>query len=224
MAKAVFDNAASATPKNHFTVGIIDDVRGTSLPFDASFNIEGKGMYRGMFFGIGSDGTVGANKNTIKIIGGETENNAQGYFVYDSKKAGAMTVSHLRFGKELTNKPYLLSTANFVACHKTSFLNTCDMLKDAAEGRYFSSPLPKRKKKYGIPCRWRSSNISSKRRCASSSLTPSTLAQDLGLGGRINMIMQTAFFLISNIIGKDEAVKSIKEQIEKTYRRRANRS
>ena len=115
-------------PKNHFTVGINDDVTGTSLDYDESFIVEGKGSYKAMFFGLGADGTVGANKNTIKIIGTETDNFAQGYFVYDSKKSGSMTTSHLRFGKDKLLNPYLLSTANFVACHNPSFLERYDML------------------------------------------------------------------------------------------------
>ncbi len=135
--------------------------------------IEGDGVFRGMFFGLGADGTVGANKNTIKIIGGETDNYAQGYFVYDSKKSGAMTVSHLRFGKEPISKPYLLTDANFVACHKTSFLKTYDMLHNAARGRHIPpDDLPSEGRGLGHAARSRSSSTSSKRRCASSSSTP----------------------------------------------------
>ena len=220
MVKAVFDNASGRQPKNHFTVGITDDVALTSLEVDDSFMIEGKGMFRGMFFGLGSDGTVGANKNTIKIIGGETEDNAQGYFVYDSKKAGAMTVSHLRFGKEQTNKPYLLTTANFIACHKTSFLNTYDMLKKAAEGAVFLLTTSHSKEEVWdtLPLEIQRHLIEKKMRLFI--IDAVALAEELGLGSRINMIMQTAFFVISNIIDKDQAVRSIKEQIEKTYRKK----
>ena len=220
MVKAVFDNLSGSAPKNHFTVGIIDDVAHTSLHVDNSFMIEGKGVFRGMFFGLGADGTVGANKNTIKIIGGETENNAQGYFVYDSKKSGAMTVSHLRFGKEPINKPYLLTTANFIACHKTSFLNTYDMLEKAAKGAIFLLTTSHSKEEVWdtLPLEIQQHLIEKRMRFFI--IDAVTLAEELGLGSRINMIMQTAFFVISNIIPKEEAIRSIKEQIEKTYRKK----
>ncbi len=220
MVKAVFDNLSGTTPKNHFTVGITDDVTHTSLPVDNSFMIEGEGVFRGMFFGLGADGTVGANKNTIKIIGGETDNNAQGYFVYDSKKSGAMTVSHLRFGKEPLNKPYLLTTANFVACHKTSFLKTCDMLENAAEGAIFllTTSYTKETVWDTLPLEMQQHLIEKKMRFFI--IDAITLAGELGLGNRINMIMQTAFFLISDIIPKEEAIRSIKEQIAKTYKKK----
>src|ERR1041385_2657647 len=129
MVKAVFDNLATAQPKNHFTVGINDDVSGTSLKYDAEFSTESDKVIRALFYGLGADGTVGANKNSIKIIGEETENYAQGYFVYDSKKSGSMTVSHLRFGPELIRSTYLVSKSNFVACHQPMFLERYDMLK-----------------------------------------------------------------------------------------------
>ncbi|MEK7289770.1 MAG: 2-oxoacid:acceptor oxidoreductase family protein, partial [Planctomycetota bacterium] len=145
MVKAVFDNLSQSKPKNHFTIGINDDVTGTSLNYDESFTIEGKEAYRALFYGLGADGTVGANKNTIKIIGTETENYAQGYFVYDSKKAGSTTVSHLRFGKEKILNPYLVSKANFIACHNTSFLEKLDMLADAEEGATFLLTTSKKK-------------------------------------------------------------------------------
>ena len=220
MVKAVFDNLTGNVPKNHFTVGIIDDVTHTSLRVDNSFIIEGDDVFRGMFFGLGADGTVGANKNTIKIIGGETDNNAQGYFVYDSKKSGAMTVSHLRFGKELLNKPYLLTTANFVACHKTSFLQTNDMLQNAAKGATFllTTSQPKEQVWDTLPLEIQQHLIEKRMRFFI--IDAVTLAGELGLGSRINMIMQTAFFVISDIIPKDEAIRSIKEQIEKTYKKK----
>ena len=221
MVKAVFDNLSGTRPKkNHFTVGIIDDVTHTSLPVDKSFMIEGEGVFRGMFFGLGADGTVGANKNTIKIIGGETDNNAQGYFVYDSKKSGAMTVSHLRFGKEPLNKPYLLTTANFIACHKTSFLRTYDMLQNAAKGAIFLLTTSHTKEAVWdtLPLEIQQHLIEKRMRFFI--IDAVTLAHELGLGSRINMIMQTAFFVISDIIAKEEAIRSIKEQIEKTYRKK----
>ena len=136
MVKAVFDNLAAASPKNHFTVGINDDVTHTSLAYDPEFSTESDKVVRAMFYGLGSDGTVGANKNSIKIIGENTDNYAQGYFVYDSKKAGAMTVSHLRFGPKPIRSTYLVSKANFVACHQPVFLDRYDMLKDAGARRH----------------------------------------------------------------------------------------
>ncbi|MCJ7692722.1 MAG: 2-oxoacid:acceptor oxidoreductase family protein, partial [Sedimentisphaerales bacterium] len=137
MVKAVFDNLDSEKPKKGFTVGIIDDVTNTSLEVDESFEISDEGLFSAMFYGLGSDGTVGANKNSIKIIGEQTDNYAQGYFVYDSKKAGAVTISHLRFGKELIRRPYLVSKADFVACHNPSFLEKYDMLSSARDGGTF---------------------------------------------------------------------------------------
>ena len=137
MAKAVYDNLDADSPKNGFTVGIIDDVANTSLDVDHSFDIDAKGLYMAMFYGLGSDGTVGANKNSIKIIGELTDNNAQAYFVYDSKKAGAVTISHLRFGKEKIHRPYLIGKADFVACHNTSFLEKFDMLSSVRDGGTF---------------------------------------------------------------------------------------
>ncbi len=223
MAKAVFDNLSGKNPKNHFTIGITDDVTHTSLAVDESFIIEGDGVFRGMFFGLGADGTVGANKNTIKIIGGETDNYAQGYFVYDSKKSGAMTVSHLRFGESRLDKPYLLTTANFIACHKTSFLKTCDMLQDAAEGATFLLTTSHTKEEVWdtLPIEIQRHLIEKKMRFFI--IDAVTLAEELGLGNRINMIMQTAFFVISDIIPKEEAIRSIKEQIAKTYKKKGEK-
>ena len=217
MAKAVFDNLASPSPKNHFTVGINDDVTHTSLPVDKSFTLEGKSVFRGMFYGLGSDGTVGANKSTIKIIGSETDNFAQGYFVYDSKKSGALTVSHLRFGPVALCNPYLLVTANFVACHQPAFLTTYDMLDNAADGAVFLLNTPHKKEEVWdtLPRKIQENLIRKKMRFYI--IDAMTLADELGLGGRINMIMQTAFFVISNIIPRDQAIGAIKEQIKKTY-------
>lgn len=217
MVKAVFDNLTQAERKNHFTVGIIDDVTHTSLPVDESFMLERKGVFRGMFYGLGADGTVGANKSTIKIIGSETDNFAQGYFVYDSKKSGAMTVSHLRFGKERINTPYLLTTANFVACHQPSFLKTYDMLENATEGCVFllNTSSSKETAWDALPLEIQQHLIAKKMRFFI--IDAVALAEELGLGGRINMIMQTAFFVISGIMPVDEAIRSIKGQITKTY-------
>jgi len=173
MAKGVFDNLKSDSPKNHFTAGIVDDVTGSSLEVDESFDLEGEN-FRGLFYGLGSDGTVGANKNSIKIIGGNTDNFAQGYFVYDSKKAGAITVSHVRFGKELIRKPYLITSAQFVACHNFSFLEKYDMLSKLREGGTFLLNSP-----YGPGCRAKCNSRSSKRKPSSTSSTPSPWPRSL---------------------------------------------
>jgi pyruvate-ferredoxin/flavodoxin oxidoreductase len=217
MVKAVFDNLSVSSPKNHFTVGINDDVAGTSLPYDESFRIEGKGVFRALFYGLGADGTVGANKNTIKIIGTETDNFAQGYFVYDSKKSGAITISHLRFGKEKIHNPYLVPAANFIACHNTSFLEKYDMLSKAEEGATFLlTTLHKKDDVWDtLPAEVQEQLISKKMKFYI--IDAISLAEELGLGTRINMIMQTAFFVIAGIIPKEDAIKSIKEQIKKTY-------
>jgi pyruvate-ferredoxin/flavodoxin oxidoreductase len=217
MVKAVFDNLSASSPKNHFTIGINDDVAGTSLAYDESFRIEGKGVFRALFYGLGADGTVGANKNTIKIIGTETDNFAQGYFVYDSKKSGAITISHLRFGKEKIHNPYLVPAANFIACHNTSFLDRYDMLSKAEEGAIFLLTTSHRKDEVWdtLPAEVQEQLVAKKMKFYV--IDAVTLAEELGLGTRINMIMQTAFFVIAGIIPKEEAIKSIKEQIKKTY-------
>ncbi|MFI5294814.1 MAG: pyruvate:ferredoxin (flavodoxin) oxidoreductase [Thermodesulfovibrionales bacterium] len=217
MAKAVFDNLAKTAPKNHFTIGINDDLTSTSLDYDESFRIEGSGVFRALFYGLGADGTVGANKNTIKIIGTETENYAQGYFVYDSKKSGAITISHLRFGKEKIHDPYLVPKANFIACHNTSFLEKYDMLANAEEKSTFLLTTSHGKKEVwdSLPAEVQEHLISKKMKFFI--IDALSLAEELGLGTRINMIMQTAFFVISGIIPKEDAIKSIKEQIKKTY-------
>ncbi|MBI5141598.1 MAG: pyruvate:ferredoxin (flavodoxin) oxidoreductase [Nitrospirae bacterium] len=218
MAKAVFDNAASANSKNHFCVGPNDDVMMTSLEYDEDrFNIEGSDVFRAMFFGLGSDGTVGANKNTIKIIGTETENSAQGYFVYDSKKSGSITTSHLRFGKNRILAPYLIKKANFIACHNPVFLDTYDMLANLEEGGTFllTSDYGKDDIWGHLPMDVQKSLIDKKAKFYI--IDAISLAAALGLGARINMIMQTAFFMISGILTREEAVASIKKAIKKTY-------
>jgi pyruvate-ferredoxin/flavodoxin oxidoreductase len=216
MVKAVFDNLSNAKPKNHFTVGINDDVSGTSLVVDESFQLKDK-AYRALFYGLGADGTVGANKNTIKIIGGETDNYAQGYFAYDSKKSGSMTISHLRFGKDMIQNPYLLSDANFVACHNQSFLEKYDMLAQAEDGAIFLLTTS-----YGKDTVWDTLPAEMQKQLIAKKMKfyiidAVSVAEELGLGARINMIMQTAFFIISGIIPKDDAVKAIKKEINKTY-------
>ena len=217
MVKAVFDNLDKDEPKNHFTVGIIDDVTNSSLEFDPEFTVEDDETYRAMFYGLGSDGTVGANKNSIKIIGELTDNFAQGYFVYDSKKAGAMTISHLRFGKKPIRRPYLISKAHFFACHNWSFLDKYDMLKNAQEGGVFllNSPYGKDEVWEKLPAKVQKQIIDKKLKFYI--INAVKIAEEIGLGGRINTIMQTAFFKISKIIDENKAINAIKEAIKKTY-------
>jgi len=217
MVKAVFDNLSKEKPKNHFTIGINDDVCNTSLTYDELFDMEEKGYFRALFYGLGADGTVGANKNTIKIIGTETDNYAQAYFVYDSKKSGATTVSHLRFGKDRIQKPYLVSKANFIACHNPTFPEKIDMLSRAEEGATFLLTTA-----YGKDDVWDSLPVEVQEQLIAKKMKlyiidAISLAEEIGLGSRINMIMQTAFFVISGIIPKEDAIKSIKAEIKKTY-------
>jgi pyruvate-ferredoxin/flavodoxin oxidoreductase len=217
MVKAVFDNMVSKEAKNHFCVGPQDDVAFTSLDYDDSFDIEGKDVFRAMFFGLGADGTVGANKNTIKIIGTETDNNAQGYFVYDSKKSGSITTSHLRFGKTKIMAPYLINKASFVACHNFTFLDKYDMLANIEKGGTFLLTTSHNKKEVWnhLPAKVQQQIIDKKLKFYV--IDAISLAQAIGLGARINMIMQTAFFFISGILSKEEAIRSIKGAIKKTY-------
>ena len=217
MAKAVLDNLKDEKPNNHFTVGINDDLTFTSLDWDSDFSSETAGMHSAMFFGLGADGTVGANKNSIKIIGKATDNYAQGYFVYDSKKAGARTVSHLRFGKEPIRSTYLIQKANFVACHKFSFLERYDMLSAAKEGAnlLLAAPFGKNEVWDHLPVEVQQQIISKKLKFFV--IDANKIAAELGLGSRINMIMQTAFFLISGVVPKDEAMELIRKSIVDTY-------
>ena len=217
MVKAVYDNISQETPKNHFTIGINDDVCNTSLEYDENFNNDESKVFRALFYGLGSDGTVGANKNTIKIIGDETDNYSQAYFVYDSKKAGATTVSHLRFGKEKINKPYLISKANFIACHNPAFPEKIDMLSNAEEGATFLLTTSHTRDDAwdSLPIEVQEQLIKKKMKLYI--IDAISLAEEIGLGARINMIMQTAFFVISRIIPKEKAVESIKKEIKKTY-------
>jgi len=217
MIKAVFDNLDAAEPKNGFTVGIIDDVTHTSLEVDESFEVASETLFAGMFWGLGADGTVGANRNSIKIIGELTDNYAQGYFVYDSRKAGAVTISHLRFGKQLIRRPYLVTKANFVACHNPSFLEKFDMLSAAREGGTFllTSMYGKDEVWDTLPQQVQEQII--KKKLKFYVIDAISLADELGLGARINVIMQTAFFKISNIIPLGTAIKAIKDAIRKTY-------
>ena len=217
MVKAVFDNLDAKKPKGSFTVGIIDDVAKTSLEVDESFQVPGDGLFRAMFYGLGSDGTVGANHNSITIIGQLTDNYAQGYFVYDSKKAGAVTISHLRFGNRAIRRPYLITEADFVACHNPSFLEKYDMLSGAREGGVFLLTTSHTKDEVWdtLPREVQKQIIEKKLRFYV--IDANSIAQELGLGSRINTIMQVAFFKISNVIPLQIAVKAIKDAIQKSY-------
>ena len=217
MAKAVLDNLKQAQPKNHFTVGITDDVTNSSLPVDPTFSSESEGVHRAVFFGLGSDGTVGANKNSIKIIGKATDNYAQGYFYYDSKKSNGLTVSHLRFGKKPIRSTYLVSQAGFVACHNWTFIEQFDILSYAEPGATFllNSPYGKDEVWDHLPRMVQQQIIDKKLKFYV--IDAVRLAQEVGLGGRINTAMQTAFFLISGILDKEKALELIKVAVEDTY-------
>ncbi|MRR52393.1 MAG: 4Fe-4S dicluster domain-containing protein, partial [Rhodocyclaceae bacterium] len=217
MAKAVFDNLKEAKPKKNFVVGINEDVTGCSLDYDPSFRNAMAGTYEAMFYGLGSDGTVGANKNTIKIIGETTDNYAQAYFVYDSKKAGTITTSHLRFGKQAINAPYLIDHADFIACHNFTFLEKYDMLSKAKPGGTFllCSPFEHDQVWDRMPVEVQQQIIDKKLKFYV--INAIKLAEELGLGARINVIMQTAFFTISNIIPLEQAIAEIKDAIKKSY-------
>ena len=217
MAKAVFDNLKETKPKKNFVVGITDDVTDSSLSFDPSFRNQMDGTYEAMFYGLGSDGTVGANKNTIKIIGETTDNYSQAYFVYDSKKAGTITISHLRFGKERINAPYLIDNADFIACHNFTFLEKYDMLSKAKTGGTFllCSPFEHDDVWDRMPTEVQQQIINKKLKFYV--INAIKLGEELGLGARINVIMQTAFFKISGIIPLEQAIAEIKGAIKKSY-------
>ena len=217
MVKAVFDDLAAGAPKNHFSVGIDDDVTGNSLTYDPNWSTEGDDVVRAMFYGLGSDGTVGANHNSIKIIGENTDNFAQGYFVYDSKKAGAVTVSHLRFGPRPIRSTYLVTHANFIACHQFTFLERYDMLANAVEGATFllNCPMDPTQAWDHLPREVQQTIIDKKLKFYA--INAYDVAEKTGMGGRINTIMQTCFFYLSGILPQDEAIAAIKAAIKKTY-------
>ncbi|MCX6631064.1 MAG: pyruvate:ferredoxin (flavodoxin) oxidoreductase, partial [Candidatus Solibacter sp.] len=222
MVKGVYDELNKVHPKNHFTIGINDDVTHTSLDYDPEFSTEAPGTVRALFYGLGADGTVGANKNSIKIIGEETENFAQGYFVYDSKKSGAITTSHLRFGPKPIRSSYLITKANFVACHQFSFLERIDMLKLAEPGATFllNSPFDADHVWDQLPRMVQQQIISKKLRFYV--INGDDVAKVTGMGGRINTIMQTCFFAISGVLPREEAIAAIKYAIQKTYGKRGD--
>ncbi len=217
MVKSVFDQLKETKPKNHFTVGIIDDLTNTSFEFDPLFSVEAKETFKGKFYGLGADGTVGANKNSIKIIGEGTDYFAQGYFVYDSKKSGSGTVSHLRFGPKEIKSTYLINKANFIACHVQVFLDKMDMLSEAVEGATFllNTKVPKDQVWDSLPEKVQKDLIEKKMKLYA--IDAYKVADETGMGVRINTIMQTCFFAISNIFPKEEAIEMIKKSIQKTY-------
>jgi pyruvate-ferredoxin/flavodoxin oxidoreductase len=217
MVKAIFDNLSQAAPKDAFTIGINDDVSHTSLAWDADYSTEPDDVVRAMFYGLGADGTVGANKNSIKIIGEETPNYAQGYFVYDSKKSGSMTVSHLRFGPQPILSSYLISKANFVACHQPGFLERYDMAKNLIEGGTFliNTPFTQDQIWPKLPTPLQQTLLAKKAKLFVIDAT--SVARNSGMGGRINTIMQVCFFALSGVLPKDEAIEAIKDSIRKTY-------
>ncbi len=217
MVKGVLDELKKDKPKNSFTVGIFDDVTHTSIEYDPEFSIEREDVIRSLFYGLGADGTVSANKNSIKIIGEETDFYAQGYFVYDSKKSGAVTVSHLRFGPKPIKSTYLIDKANFVACHQWVFLERYDMLKNALPGATFllNSPFGPDEVWDKLPKTVQQQIIDKKLKFYV--IDGYKVAEQAGMGERVNTIMQTCFFAISNVLPKDEAIQKIKDAIKKTY-------
>lgn len=222
MVKAVYDELSSAHPKSPFTVGIVDDVTHLSLEYDTGYDIEQKDVVRAIFFGLGSDGTVGANKNSIKIIGEETDNYAQGYFVYDSKKSGAVTISHLRFGPRPVHAPYLIQHANFVACHQFQFLDKYDVLEYAIPGAVFllNAPYEADAVWDHIPAEVQKTIL--KKKLKFYVIDAAKVARESGMGGRINTIMQTCFFAISGVLPREEAINKIKSSIQKTYSKKGD--
>jgi len=217
MVKGIFDDLQKDSPKNHYTIGIEDDVTHLSLSYDKTFSLEKQHLFRGLFFGLGADGTVSANKNSIKIIGDTTDNYVQGYFVYDSKKSGSLTVSHLRFGKNPIRSSYLVTSANFIACHNYNFINKYDILKDAEFGATFLLNTP-----FETADVWKHLPKTIQEEIVNKQLKffvidASKVARSAGMGSRINTILQTCFFAVSGILTKEDAIAKIKDAIKKTY-------
>jgi len=220
MVKGIFDELSKDAPKNHFTIGINDDVTFSSLEYDETFSTEDAKTHRALFYGLGSDGTVGANKNSIKIIGSETPYYAQGYFVYDSKKSGSMTTSHLRFGPTPIRSSYLITRASFIACHNFSFLEKVNVLEAAIPGATFllNSIYPANEVWNQMPKTTQDEII--KKKIEFYVIDGHKVARETGMGSRVNTIMQTCFFAISGVLPKDEAIEQIKKSIKKTYGKR----
>ncbi len=217
MVKAVFDELKKDQPKNGFTVGINDDVTHLSLSYDPNYKLDESEWRQGLFFGLGADGTVGANKNTIKIIGENTELFGQGYFVYDSKKSGARTVSHLRFGPHPIRAPYLISKADFIACHQFNFTEKVEMLEYASDGAIFLLNSPYNKDEVWSKLTGQVQKMIINKKIHFYVIDATTVAKDNGMSGRINTIMQTCYFALSGVLPREDAIKQIKKAIEKTY-------
>ncbi|MGZ4019715.1 MAG: pyruvate:ferredoxin (flavodoxin) oxidoreductase, partial [Flavisolibacter sp.] len=220
MVKSIFEELTKKYPKKHFTVGIEDDVTFTSLHYDKTFSLEDQHLFRGLFFGLGADGTVSANKNTIKIIGEVTNYHVQGYFVYDSKKSGSLTTSHLRFSEEPIDSTYLINSANFIACHHFNYLQKYDILKDAEQGAtlLLNAPFATEDVWAQLPKKIQEEIINKQLKLYV--INASKVAKETGMGSRINSILQTCFFAISNVIPKEQAIDYIKKGIRKSYGRK----
>jgi pyruvate-ferredoxin/flavodoxin oxidoreductase len=217
MVKAIFETLQKPGAPRQFTIGIEDDVTNLSIPYDKNFSLDGQHLFNGLFFGLGADGTVSANKNSIKIIGKKTDNYIQGYFVYDSKKSGSLTVSHLRFGKKPIHSTYLVSAANFVACHHFNYLTKYDILKDAKPGAVFllNAPYDKEEIWEKLPRKIQEEIVHKQLKFYA--INAHAVAKEAGMGSRINTVLQTCFFAISNILPREEAIAKIKEAIYETY-------
>ena len=223
MVLAVYENMKSDNPKNHFTVGIIDDVTHTSLEVGESLDVTPKGTVQCKFWGIGADGTVGANKSAIKIIGDNTDMFAQAYFSYDSKKSGGVTISHLRFGHKPIQSTYLIDTADYIACHKSNYVDIYDVLEGIKTGGTFvlNSPWSPEEMETRLPAGMRRTIVRKKLKFYN--IDAEKIAGEVGLGGRINMIMQTAFFKLANVIPVDDAIAYLKDQIEKMFGKKSQK-
>ncbi len=217
MIKGVLDELTKFQPKNHFTIGINDDLSHTSLDYDPTFSTEPDSVVRAIFFGLGSDGTVGANKNSIKIIGEETDNYAQGYFVYDSKKSGSVTVSHLRFGPDPIRSTYLINSANFVACHQWEFVDQFDLLESAKPGAVLllNSRFSPEETWMRLPQTLKDQIVEKNLKVYT--INANQVARDAGMAGRINTVMQVCFFAVAGVLPREEAIEQIKKSIRKTY-------
>ena len=220
MVRAVFENLGRSAPKNHFTIGIVDDVSRTSLEWQRDFEIAFPGRTQAVFYGLGSDGTVGANKASIKIIGEETEHAAQGYFVYDSKKSGAMTISHLRFGPGPIRSSYLVKQAGFVGVHQFQLIDRLDVLELAAPGAVvlINAPYPPDQLWDQLPRELQQTVMEKKLQLHV--IDAVKVAQAAGMGGRINAVMQACFFALSGVLPREDAIAEIKKSIEKAYKKK----
>ncbi len=223
MVKAVFDNMKAASPKRHFTVGITDDVADTSLPVEEGFDVAPEGTVQCKFWGLGADGTVGANKSAIKIIGDNTDMYAQAYFAYDSKKSGGVTMSHLRFGKTPIQSTYLIDSADYIACHKDSYVDTYNVLEGVKEGGAFllNSAWSLEDMEEKLPAGMK--QTIARKKLKFYNIDAVSIAGEVGLGGRINMIMQTAFFKLANVIPVDDAIAYLKDQIQEMFGKKGDK-